>query len=161
MHNLNNPIAAVQSQICRKYNEYVEYKQLEYLLDHQCPNWSNWNCKYGEVFELGKKGKTFSKDPTEIKLLVEQFCNTYHVEQMTDDNARQIINSGYAIDVVRTKKRSDGQGAFKCLFCPLLGQMNKSFKSKQGLLLHNSIHLRFSKSVNCHVNRKFGPLFHK
>ena len=93
--------------------------------------------------EHGKKVKTFSKNSAEIKLLIDQFCDHTHVDHMKENDARQIKNSGFTIDVLSTKKGKNGK--YKCLFCPLLGQVNKSFPNKENLIRHNALHLRYSK----------------
>jgi hypothetical protein len=91
----------------------------------------------------GTRVQTYSKDSKEIARLVEQFCDHAHIEFMNAEKARMIKNSGYIIDVLSTKKGKSGR--YRCLFCPLLGSMTKSFPNKENLIRHNALHLRYTK----------------
>ena len=93
--------------------------------------------------QSGTRVQTYSKDSHKILTLVEQFCDHAHIEFMTHDHARMIKNSGYSIDVLSTKKGKSGR--YKCVFCPLIGSMCKSFPNKENLIRHNALHLRYNK----------------
>lgn len=93
--------------------------------------------------QYGKPVKTYSKDSEKVLKLVDHFCDHSHIEFMTTEKARTIKNSGYTIDVLSTKKGKSGR--YKCLFCPLIGSLNKSFPNKENLIRHNALHLRYNK----------------
>lgn len=91
----------------------------------------------------GRTVETFCKNSPRIQELVESFCDHTRVERMKPEHARMIRNSGYAIEILSTKKGK--MGRYKCCFCPLLGQMSKSFPNKENLIRHNALHLRYNK----------------
>ena len=88
----------------------------------------------------------YPADSKEILTKVQKFCEARSLGFMTDKDARQIVDSGYPIETISTKKtKCDDSGPFECLFCPLVQNCRKYFGVKENLKRHYSKHLRFHR----------------
>ena len=84
---------------------------------------------------------------------MQKFCEARSLGFMTEKDARQIVDSGYPIETISTKKtKCDDSGPFECLFCPLVqncrkffGVKEKHFKEKITSQIHNKVQQVFDE----------------